>query len=130
MTLVGPDGAPKAAETGEVLFRDYGVSGIAVFNLSRFAEPGDLLLLDLLPQLEGRACESELRARYGRLGAPTGEELLAGVLLPAVARAALQAGGAARRVASRPRRRSRRSPARSRPFRSRCAAWATRGSAR
>ncbi len=92
-TLVGPDGAPKAAETGEVLFRDYGVSGIAVFNLSRFAEPGDLLLLDLLPQLEGRACESELRARYGRLGAPTGEELLTGVLLPAVARAACKQAG-------------------------------------
>ena len=92
-TLVAPDGLPKASETGEVLFRDYGVSGIAAFNLSRFAEPGDTLLLDLLPQLDGPACESELRARYGRLGAPTGEELLVGMLLPAVARAALKQAG-------------------------------------
>ena len=52
-TLVAPDGLPKASETGEVLFRDYGVSGIAAFNLSRFVEPGDTLLLDLLPQLDG-----------------------------------------------------------------------------
>ena len=42
-TLVAPDGLPKASETGEVLFRDYGVSGIAAFNLSRFVEPGDTL---------------------------------------------------------------------------------------
>ena len=51
VTLAGPDGAPKAREAGELLFRDYGVSGIAVFNLSRFAEPGDRLLVDLLPQV-------------------------------------------------------------------------------
>ena len=36
-------GDAKAREEGEVLFRDYGVSGIAVFNLSRFAEAGDML---------------------------------------------------------------------------------------
>ncbi|WP_239442992.1 aminoacetone oxidase family FAD-binding enzyme [Gordonibacter sp. An230] len=92
-TLAGPDGAPRASEAGEILFRDYGVSGIAVFNLSRIARPGDALLLDLVPQLDERACERELRARRVRLGAPTGEELLVGMLLPQVARAVLGQAG-------------------------------------
>lgn len=41
------DGREVARETGEVLFRDYGVSGIVVFDLSRTARPGDVLSLDL-----------------------------------------------------------------------------------
>lgn len=92
-TLAAPDGAPRAAEAGEILFRDYGVSGIAAFNLSRVARPGDALLLDLVPQLDRRACERELRARRARLGAPVGEELLVGMLLPQVARAVLGQAG-------------------------------------
>lgn len=92
-TLVAPDGTPRASEVGEVLFRDYGVSGIAIFNLSRFAEAGDTLMLDLLPQLDEAACEAELQARFNRLGAPTGEELFTGMLLPAVARAVLKQAG-------------------------------------
>ena len=46
ISLMSPDGDAKAREEGEVLFRDYGVSGIAVFNLSRFAEAGDMLRID------------------------------------------------------------------------------------
>ncbi|MBR3318022.1 MAG: aminoacetone oxidase family FAD-binding enzyme [Atopobiaceae bacterium] len=42
-------GAEVFRERGEVLFRPYGLSGIVVFNLSRFAQAGDELLLDLLP---------------------------------------------------------------------------------
>ncbi len=38
-----------ARERGEVMFRKYGVSGIAVFNLSRFAQEGDRLLINFLP---------------------------------------------------------------------------------
>ena len=92
-TLVAPDGTPRASEVGEVLFRDYGVSGIAIFNLSRFAETGDTLTLDLLPQLDDVACEAQLQARLNRIGAPTGEELFTGMLLPAVARAVLKQAG-------------------------------------
>ena len=98
-TLVGPDGAPKAAETGEVLFRDYGVSGIAVFNLSRFAEPGDRLLVDLLPQMPEEDCAGFLHARRRRLSADgrplSREAFLRGMLLPAVARAVLEEAGLA-----------------------------------
>ena len=39
-------------QRGEVLFRTYGLSGIAIFNLSRYAQPGDCLTLDLLPTVD------------------------------------------------------------------------------
>lgn len=47
------DGEEVACETGEVLFRKYGLSGIAIFNLSRFADPGDEVWLDMLPNIGG-----------------------------------------------------------------------------
>ena len=37
-----------ASEQGEVLFRSYGVSGIAVFNVSRFARAGDVVCINAL----------------------------------------------------------------------------------
>ena len=99
VTLAGPDGAPKARETGELLFRDYGVSGIAVFNLSRFAEPGDRLLVDLLPQMPEEDCAGFLHARRRRLSADgrplSREAFLRGMLLRAVARAVLEEAGLA-----------------------------------
>lgn len=42
---------PSWHERGEVLFRSYGLSGIVVFDLSRRAETGDLVELDLAPDL-------------------------------------------------------------------------------
>ena len=48
---------PVWSERGEVLVRPYGLSGIVVFNMSRRVEPGDLIGLDLLPDLTA----SELR---------------------------------------------------------------------
>lgn len=105
-----PCGSLKAHERGEVLFRSYGVSGICVFNLSRFAAPGDVLLIDLLPQVRAVDCEQMLRRRFNALAAArnriasgassasgasaasgprplTGEAFLRGMLLPAVAQA-------------------------------------------
>ncbi|MDO4807410.1 MAG: NAD(P)/FAD-dependent oxidoreductase [Coriobacteriales bacterium] len=38
-------------ESGEVLFRPYGLSGIVVFNLSRHSLPDDKIVLDLMPTL-------------------------------------------------------------------------------
>lgn len=43
--------APSHVEMGEVLFRSYGLSGIVIFNLSRRAQVGDLIALDLTPGL-------------------------------------------------------------------------------
>lgn len=39
----------QAYERGEVLLRDYGLSGIVAFDLSRRVSPGDVIALDLLP---------------------------------------------------------------------------------
>ncbi len=44
------DGTAVERQMGEVLFRPYGLSGIAVFDLSRIARPGDTLVLDLVPE--------------------------------------------------------------------------------
>ncbi len=51
------------AEEGEILFRDFGVSGILVLNLSRYALPGDTLSLDLLPELPLDALTEKLAAQ-------------------------------------------------------------------
>lgn len=45
-------GTQIACEQGEVLFRPYGLSGIVVFNLSRYAQPSDTVRLNLLPTLD------------------------------------------------------------------------------
>lgn len=36
---------------GELLFRDYGLSGIVIFDMSREIDPGDYLGIDFVPQL-------------------------------------------------------------------------------
>lgn len=42
---------PTWHERGEVLLRSYGLSGVVTFNLSRRASLGDIVLLDLVPDL-------------------------------------------------------------------------------
>lgn len=51
------------AEGGEVLFRDFGVSGILALNLSRHALAGDALSLDLLPEIPLHSLEERLAAQ-------------------------------------------------------------------
>lgn len=55
-------------ETGEVLFKDFGVSGIAVFNLSSEiargrAKIGDMLTIDFMPEYSKAEVEEILRKR-------------------------------------------------------------------
>ena len=78
------------SERGEVMFRKYGLSGICVFNLSRIAQPGDEVAIDLLDMgnpdyaydyLERRA--RDLKASFAR--ALTYEDMLRGLVLPRVA---------------------------------------------
>ena len=56
-------------EEGEILFRDFGVSGILALNLSRHALPGDTLSLDLLPELSLEALAAKLSAQKALRGA-------------------------------------------------------------
>lgn len=60
-------GTPVAQETGELLFRPYGISGIVSFDLSRNARPADKLLLDLLPEVDAHTAR-ELATRGGTAG--------------------------------------------------------------
>ena len=67
-------------EVGEVLFKDFGVSGIAVFNLSSEiargrAKVGDMLTIDFMPEYSKAEVEDILRKRDNNL---TVGELLAG----------------------------------------------------
>ena len=82
-----------ACEEGEVTFREYGVSGIAAFNLSRLVQPGDVIAIDFLPACEGDAAEALLQRRLGVMEPCTAEEFCVGMLLPEVAHAVLRAAG-------------------------------------
>ena len=89
------DGEEVARESGEVLFRKYGLSGIAVFNLSRFARAGDVIELDVLPSVAQRDAESYAFRRYETLallhgGGLTCGDYLRGLVLPQVARTVLK----------------------------------------
>ena len=86
-------GREMALERGEVQFRSFGVSGIGVFNLSRFTQVGDTVCIDLLPDVGKQELVDELAARPNRFPGRSAEQLLAGVVLPAVARAALRKAG-------------------------------------
>lgn len=77
-------------ERGEVLFRDYGVSGIAIFNLSRYIAPGDKLNIDFLPNISEDEVPAYIQKRYSALGMRTAQKLLAGMLQKEVARAVLK----------------------------------------
>ncbi|MBE6466502.1 aminoacetone oxidase family FAD-binding enzyme [Denitrobacterium detoxificans] len=80
-------------EEGEVTFREYGVSGIAAFNLSRLVRPGDVIAIDFLPACEGDSAEALLQRRLGVMEPCTAEEFCVGMLLPEVAHAVLHAAG-------------------------------------
>lgn len=61
-------------ETGEVLFRPYGISGIVAFNASRRVHTGDTLEMDLLPELPGATLHTELERRASAHGVPSAHD--------------------------------------------------------
>lgn len=92
-----------ASERGELLFRKYGVSGIAVFNLSRHALPGDVLSINFLPveARHARAWCAHRRARAAERagGDPDCEAFLRGLVLPRIAHVVLKRRGLTARSA-------------------------------
>lgn len=81
--------ASIASRSGEVLFRSYGLSGIAIFDLSRLARPGDRLVLDLLPDVDEAALCRLLETRMGRRPCTTPQQRLGfldGALHPKIGR--------------------------------------------
>ena len=82
-----------AKERGEIQFRSFGVSGIVVFDLSRHARPGDVIRLDFLPEVSEIMLVDNLVKRAKRFPKRSAEQLLAGMVLPPVARAVLHQAG-------------------------------------
>lgn len=80
-------------ERGEILFRDYGVSGIAAFDMSRHVKPGDMVFIDFLPDMDP---QDKVDFIYGQaLDHPqrTAAQIVAGMLPADVARAVVRAAG-------------------------------------
>ena len=50
-----------ACEVGEVMFRDYGLTGIAIFNLSRHAQPKDTIILNPFYDMKVEEVEAHLK---------------------------------------------------------------------
>lgn len=72
------------SEQGEVLFRDYGLSGIAIFNASRFTQPKDRIVLDLVPHLNIEQIREYIQRE------PSPEARIFGLVPACFARAALE----------------------------------------
>lgn len=75
-------------EDGEVLFRTFGISGVAAFNLSRRVQHGDTILLDVFPDLSKGELLDMLNRRVELLGdfSPCDPRWLDGMLAPQLSR--------------------------------------------
>lgn len=94
-----------ACEEGELMFRKYGLSGICIFNLSRFAKKGDIIRIDFLRDVQQDAQQDArqdavtfLSTRYKDLAAQslralTYEDMLRGLVLPRIGEALLKKQG-------------------------------------
>lgn len=90
------DGTPAAQETGELLFADYGVSGVCVFQLSRYAARaiGEKrrvrLLVHFLPEISEKDIPAWLDARIAAMPDADMAMLLTGVFPRLLAQAILR----------------------------------------
>ena len=85
-----------AQRTGEVLFTEYGVSGPAVFDVSRAASIGGeglTCVLDLLPGWDGERTVRELTRRRELLRGHEARELFTGLLHPRLGQVVVKASG-------------------------------------
>lgn len=86
-------GHAVAAECGEMLFRDYGVSGILIFDLSRYLDKGSAISIDFFPEVATLELQAIIAQRCEALSWRTAETLFTGMLHDRVARAVLRAAG-------------------------------------
>jgi predicted Rossmann fold flavoprotein len=98
--LVGTDdvaagGDAVASERGELLFRDYGVSGIMVFDLSRYLERQSVISIDFFPDVDPPELRAMMAQRCADLSWRHAETYFAGMLHDRVGRAVLRAAGVA-----------------------------------
>lgn len=80
------DGKETAADTGEIQLTDYGVSGIPVFQISRYASYGCLrgskveVQLDLMPHMEQNAFEAYMICRRTELSDRNMDKFCSGLI--------------------------------------------------
>ena len=85
-----------ASQTGEVQFTEFGVSGPAVFALSRYASPprnDTVVRLNLMPETSFPELEEYLTERRQQYSALTAENLLTGMLHNRLGRTVLRYAG-------------------------------------
>ena len=88
-------GDTVATERGELLFRDYGVSGIMVFDLSRYLEKRSVISIDFFPDIDLQELQTMISQRCSALPWRKAETFFAGMLHDRVSRALLRAAGVA-----------------------------------
>lgn len=96
MDVVDPDFESdyEGPETkGEVLFRDYGISGIAAFDMSRHVRPGQMVFIDLLPDLDPQEKVDFIWHQVMEHPSRTAMQIMAGMMPSRVARAVVTAAG-------------------------------------
>lgn len=84
---------PLATERGELLFRDYGVSGIMIFDLSRFLEPDCVLSINFFPDVAADDFAQVMARRLSALSWRTADTFFNGMLQTRVAQAVLRSAG-------------------------------------
>ena len=92
------NGAVLASSSGEVQFTDYGISGPAVFDLSRYASAagtGCVLVLRLLPELSEVDIISYIENKTNSFSSYKAENLLSGCLHNSISRVILRRAGIA-----------------------------------
>lgn len=67
-------------ERGELLFRDYGVSGVMIFNISRYAASGMELSIDLMPDISHKDLTVLLNKRKTLLSYRNSDDFFVGML--------------------------------------------------
>lgn len=80
-------------EEGEILFRDYGISGIVVFNASRYAQMGDTIVLDFVPQRSMEELTALFEQRIELIGMRKPKDFLTGFVVSRLAAVLLQNAG-------------------------------------
>ncbi len=92
-SLLDDAGETVATERGELLFRDYGVSGIMIFDLSRFLARGCALSIDFFPDIAPDAMRALLAERCETLGWRSAQTYFDGMLHSRVSQAVMRAAG-------------------------------------
>lgn len=93
MVTLLQDGLLAGYEEGEVLFKKDGVSGIPILDMSRIAEPGDVLSVDLFPGTSEAHLADLIEMRCEHLGWRAPEDFLTGMLHSRLAAAVRRMAG-------------------------------------